>query len=99
MIATLALADVISQPLPKLLTATGLEIVTTDRFAAEPRFLGAAVERPDGSVYLLLPDDRDEVERDCIVRGLIAAISGLDTSRWPKEIRFSVDGGPGGGEL
>ncbi|MCU1616531.1 MAG: hypothetical protein JWO98_4071 [Frankiales bacterium] len=91
--ALVTLADVLSQPLPKLLTAAGLEIVTTDRFAAEHKFLGAAVERPDGSVFLLLPNGRDEVERDCIVRGLIAALSGLDTSRWPKEIRFSEDDG------
>jgi hypothetical protein len=93
MIATVTLADVLSQPLSKLLTAAGVEIVTTDRFAAEPKFFGAAVERTDGSVYLLLPDGRDAVERNCIARGLIAAISGLDTSNWPEQLAFSAVAG------
>lgn len=69
-------------PLPRLLTehnAQIVEITSVDDY----RFFGQLFQKRNGDVLLAMPAGRDDLERDCTVRMLLAHLNGLPTDRFP----------------
>ena len=64
-----------SVPLDVLLEAAGARVLDAD--IADDWFMGTAIQRKDGPLYLLMPPGRPEVERDTIVRDLMARMLGV----------------------
>lgn len=68
-------------PLDELLAALNVELV--DRPCGDPTFVGAYVERRDGTRVLVMPTGRSWLERDRAARMLLAEGLGLDTPPLP----------------
>lgn len=60
-----------STPLSLLLEAANARVLDSEEIDDE-WFMGAAVQRKDGRMFFVMPPNRPEVERDTIVRDLMA---------------------------
>lgn len=74
-------------PLPQLLTELGVELV--DSSLTDPSFVGALVERRDGTRVLSMPPGRSALERDTAARMLLAEGLGLAASPVPAPLEVS----------
>lgn len=83
----LTASRILSAPLPELLVEAGAQLV--DSSIPDEKFLGAVVQRGDGSLLLSMPAGRDSVERSVIARGLIANALGVDLAPFPSPLETS----------
>ncbi|MGW5197336.1 hypothetical protein [Streptomyces spiralis] len=74
-------------PLPQLLAE--LDVTLVDSTITDPSFVGALVERRDGTRVLSMPPGRSTVERDTAARMLLAEGLGLGASPVPAPLEVS----------
>jgi len=74
-------------PLPQLLAELDVELV--DSAIADPTFVGAYVERRDGSRILSMPVGRSWLEHDTVARMLLAEGLDLDAPPLPAPLKVS----------
>lgn len=55
----------------------------------DPDFIGALVQRTDGSLILSMPPDRPRLERDCVARALLGEVLGVALSPLPEPYRLT----------
>lgn len=73
---------IIDTPLPQLLTEHNARIVEITSID-DLRFFGQLVHKRDGQVILAMPAGRDDTERDCAARILLAHMNGLPLDGFP----------------
>ncbi|KAB1973069.1 hypothetical protein [Streptomyces triticiradicis] len=75
-------ARLLSTPLPELLDDLGAELVESS--ITDPTFVGALVQRHDGSLILSMPPGRPRRERDCVARAMLGRMVGVPLGRLPE---------------
>ncbi|MFJ6559936.1 hypothetical protein ACIQMV_08645 [Streptomyces sp. NPDC091412] len=79
--------DLLDAPLPHLLNALDVQLV--DSRITDPTFVGAFVERGDGSRVLSMPSGRSWLERDTAARMLLAQGLGLEAPPVPAPLEVT----------
>ncbi|MFD9464335.1 hypothetical protein [Streptomyces sp. NPDC060027] len=69
-------------PLDDLLLELDVELHLSS--IADPTFVGALVQREDGSLVLSMPQGRPRLERDCVARAMLGRAVGVPLGRLPE---------------
>lgn len=75
-------ARLLDAPLPQLLAE--LDILLVDSSITDPGFIGAVVQRRDGSLVLSMPPGRPRLERDTVARAMLGQAIGVPLGRLPE---------------
>ncbi|MER5875498.1 hypothetical protein ABT119_06155 [Streptomyces sp. NPDC001910] len=78
---SLSAERLLDAPLPDLLADLDAELVESS--ITDPGFIGALVQREDGSLILSMPPGRPRLERDCVARAMLGRMVGLPLGRLP----------------
>jgi hypothetical protein len=74
-------ARLLDAPLPQLLADLDVELVESS--ITDPGFIGAVVQRRDGSLVLSMPPGRPRLERDSVARAMLGQAIGVPLSPLP----------------
>lgn len=74
-------ARLLDAPLHELLLELHVELHLSS--ITDPGFIGALVQREDGSLVLSMPPGRPRLERDCVARAMLGRMVGLPLGRLP----------------
>lgn len=86
-VAQISQCNLLESPLPQLLAELDVDLV--ESAITDPAFVGAYVERRDGSRLLSMPVDRSWLEHDTAARMLLAEGLGLDAPPVPALLKVS----------
>lgn len=78
---TVTPARLLDTPLPQLLADLGAELM--ESAITDPGFVGAVVQRRDGSLVLSMPPGRPRLERDTVARAMLGQAIGVPLGRLP----------------
>lgn len=78
---TITAARLLDAPLDELLLELDVELHLSS--ITDPGFIGALVQREDGSLVLSMPPGRPRLERDCVARAMLGRAIGLPLGRMP----------------
>ncbi|MFB7244606.1 hypothetical protein ACFCYX_19360 [Streptomyces populi] len=74
-------ARLLDAPLDELLLELDVELHLSS--ITDPGFIGALVQREDGSLILSMPSGRPRVERDCVARAMLGRMADLPLGQLP----------------
>jgi hypothetical protein len=78
----MTLTRLLDAPLDDLLVE--LEVQLHLSAITDPEFIGALVQRHDGSLILSMPPGRPRLERDCVARALLGEVLGVPLAPLPE---------------
>lgn len=76
----------LTEPLAELLDQCGAWTTETDE---DPHFMGGIREVAPTRLRVCVPAGQDQLEREGVVRGLLAHWFGVDTTDWPVAMEFA----------
>ena len=80
-------ARLLDAPLDELLLELDVELHLSS--ITDPGFIGALIQREDGSLILSMPSGRPRLERDCAARAMLGRMVGVPLSELPEPYRVS----------
>jgi hypothetical protein len=74
-------ARLLAAPLDDLLLELDVELHLSS--ITDPGFVGALIQREDGTLVLSMPPGRPRLERDCVARAMLGRMVGVPLGRLP----------------
>jgi hypothetical protein len=78
---TITPARLLNAPLDELLIELDVQLHPSS--ITDPGFVGALIQRRDGSLVLSMPPGRPRLERDCVARAMLGRVVGVPMGPLP----------------